>query len=216
MNKSIFGVVFLAFWMFACGTESKDSAVKVQSQDATCTPQELAAAAGAAGTNGSAGPQGPMGPQGPKGEQGDVGPAGKDGFAADKGEKGDTGETGPQGAAGPVGPAGAPGAPGAVGPVGPKGADGSLFTVASIYVRTSPNTIAVQNGTAGDKQWCDAGDIAIGGSCNIIVDASHTTYFRSAGTTIDVVTNRMGYSCVGYSPTTTGALSVSVLCAPHN
>jgi hypothetical protein len=116
---------------------------------------------------------------------------------------GATGSTGPQGIQGIQGVA------------GPAGAAGTSLSIATIYVRTSLNTIAVQNGTAGDKQWCDAGDIAIGGYCNIIVDATHTTYFRGAGTIMDVPNNKMGFSCLGYSPTTTGALTASVICAPH-
>jgi len=84
-----------------------------------------------------------------------------------------------------------------------------------MYTRTS-NGVAVQNGVAGSKQWCDAGDIAIGGECALVMDATHATYFRAAGTVLDVANNKMGYECFGYSPNLTGSLVATVICAPHN
>jgi hypothetical protein len=94
--------------------------------------------------------QGPPGPQGPKGA------------------------TGPKGAPGSAGPSGAPGSPG---PSGPPGAPGTSGPVSGYQIiqNTGTSTLLVSNVWAqGFGATCPAGDVAVGGGGNAVVDTTAT------------------------------------------
>jgi len=113
---------------------------------------------GAVGATGATGPVGPTGPQGVPGPAGTPGPVGEKGDTGDVGPAGVAGLPGPQGPAGPQGdpgpqgPQGLPGAAGAQGPAGP-GLVAADFYTRTGYTLNGPTTV-----------YCDAGDVATGGS----------------------------------------------------
>lgn len=208
MNKSVFGMVIMALFLFACGTESKDAAVTAKVQDPTCSPSDTPTGASGTASVGPAGPAGPIGPIGPQGPAGKDGKDGLDGLAAAKGDTGPAGPTGPQGPQGPQG------IQGPMGLTGPKGADGtSGLSIGGMYQRETAAYVALAIGANnGDTQWCNPGDIAVGGFCNLQNDATHTTSLRIGGTTVDAANNLMGYGCTGYASSKIGGVIAGVIC----
>jgi hypothetical protein len=118
------------------------------------------------------GPTGPAGPAGPPG--------------ADSTVPGPMGPMGPAGPAGEsiVGPAGPKGDRGARGPTGPKGDKGERGPAGSI---DTSNVYTVQEwdnppdpGAFGLTAYCDEGDVAIGGGCDV---------YQNGATTVRITAN---------------------------
>jgi len=138
------------------------------------------------------GPKGDPGPPGPTGLKGDTGPQGLQGPVGARGAVGDTGAVGSQGPMGPAGPQGIQGIPGPKGSVGAAGAGIALSKVYSVAPAYS--TAFDQNGVAGSITYCDAGDMAIGGSCSFTTSPGAYASYTSFGLTKSQ-SGTWGYMC---------------------